>query len=204
MNNQLSVIILCGGLNTRMGGKNKSFLSLGSETFLEKIYNTVSPIFSEILLATREPQLYKDINAKIVNDIFYTRSPLTGIHAGLVYANYDKAFVIACDMPFVNRKVIQRLVVQASTKYDVIVPKKGPFYEPLCAVYSKRCIKSIEYLLANNKVKISNLFEMVRTKEISTELLEDIDPELNSFININNLNDVQKIQNLIGDEYKLI
>lgn len=195
MKDQVTAIILCGGLNTRMGGKNKSLISLGSETFLERIYSTISPIFSEILLVTREPRLYKNIKVKIVTDIFHIRSSLTGIHAGLVHASHPKAFVIACDMPFVKKRVIQRLVLQDDPGYDVVVPKKGPFYEPLCAIYAKTCIETIEYLLTNHKVKVSNLFNLVRIKEIDTELFEDIDPELHSFININTLDEIRKIKN---------
>jgi molybdopterin-guanine dinucleotide biosynthesis protein A len=75
-------------------------------------------------------------------------------------------------------------------KWDVVIPVTEQGHQPLCAIYSKRCIKPIERLLENNDPKISNLFSKVRVKEIPEEQLRSADPELVSFFNINTPKDL--------------
>jgi len=53
-------IILSGGQNIRMGGRNKAFLRLGGRYFLDWIIDTLSNACFELLLATREPALYRE------------------------------------------------------------------------------------------------------------------------------------------------
>ncbi|HID28654.1 MAG TPA: molybdenum cofactor guanylyltransferase, partial [Desulfobacterales bacterium] len=53
-----SGIILAGGLNTRMGGKEKAFLSMGNQTIMDRLYNTLQSLFDEVLLVTNNPLRY--------------------------------------------------------------------------------------------------------------------------------------------------
>jgi molybdopterin-guanine dinucleotide biosynthesis protein A len=190
----LSGIILSGGLNSRMHGKNKSFLKLGRETFLDRLLSTLGALFGEVILVTRDPHLYDTRDIKVVEDIFDVRSALSGVHAGLVRAANRHSFVVACDTPLLKPELVKRLVQEGYDDDDVVVPKKGEYLEPLCAVYSKACIPPIEALLKQRKVKISNLFPLVRTKEVDVSRINQEDPELLSFINVNTPGDLEKVQ----------
>ena len=44
-----SGIILSGGLNTRMGGKDKAFLSVGNQTIIDRLYNTFEGLYNLVL-----------------------------------------------------------------------------------------------------------------------------------------------------------
>jgi len=195
----LSGIILSGGLNSRMFGKNKSFLHLGRTTFLDRLLSTLKPLFSELILVTRDPDLYTLGELKVVRDIFDIRSALSGVHAGLVHARQQHAFVVACDTPLLKKELVERLILEGYEDDEVVVPRKGKYLEPLCAVYSKSCIPHIETLLEDKKVKISNLFHLVRTREVDAFTINQEDPGLKSFININTPDDLRVIQeSLLG------
>lgn len=188
---KLSAAILSGGLSSRMQGMNKSFLEMEGRYFLEILLQTLRPLFSEILLVTRTPRLYEHYNLKIVQDIYPTQCSLTGIHAALTYSPSSHTFITACDTPLVKRDLISILIQELSAYDEVVVPKHGVHFEPLCAIYSRTCIPCLEYLLSNNNLKISELYHYVRTKEIPSQRLICADPKLESFVNINTPRDLE-------------
>lgn len=181
-------VILAGGKNSRMGGENKAFLKVGGRSILERILATLTAIFDEILLVTRQPELYADIPARVVTDIYDARASLTGVHAGLVNARAAFAFVVPCDAPFVKPELIRLLLNEIEpppASIDVVVPVNGGYYEPLCAVYSKRCLPHIEAQLERGDFRIFNFFGAVNVKTVSDERIRSVDETLQSFFNVN-------------------
>jgi molybdopterin-guanine dinucleotide biosynthesis protein A len=193
-------IILSGGLNTRMGGRNKAFLRLSGKFFLDRIYDTLPESFTECLLVTREPELYSKWNLKIVEDILSVRSPLTGIHAGLVNTKAEYAFCTSCDTPLLKKETIRVLIDAIELEYDVIVPASGSFFQPLCAIYSRRCIPLIEDQLRQGNLKTDHLFDKTKLKKIPYERFEEFDSGLNSFFNVNTMEDLHRANQLIDSE----
>ena len=190
-------VVLSGGQNTRMDGKNKSFLRLGKTRFLDLIIDPLSSLFDEIIIVTRQPELYHEWHVTTVTDIFDIRSPLAGIHAGLTRMKSDYAFVTSCDVPLLKKQIIQILVNAIAPRTDVVVPASGTFFQPLCAVYSKRCGPLIEKMLQQGEVKVDRLFDRVNVTPIDYAQLKAVDPDLNSFFNVNTKEDLDQAQRLI-------
>ena len=180
-----SGIILAGGLGSRFSGLNKAFLRIGQKRIIDHIYDVFKDIFTEIIIVTNNPLAYVEWDVTIVTDIFPHRSSLTGIHTGLFYATRPYAFFSACDVPFIKRELVQTLVSALRPPYDIVIPETSTGLEPLCAVYSKRCIKPIESHLLQKEFKIQRFFNKVRVKKIAEQTLREADPELISFFNIN-------------------
>lgn len=178
-------IILAGGLNSRMGGRNKALLDVGGRRIIDRIIGVFKPLFDEILLVAREPSLYPDVPVMVVKDLFEARSSLTGIHAGLSQARAAFGFVVPCDAPFLQPDLVRAILEEIRPDTDVVIPYINTFYQPLCAVYSKRCLPHIEDMLVRNDFKIINFFNAVRLKTIPMEALVKADPEQRSFINVN-------------------
>jgi molybdopterin-guanine dinucleotide biosynthesis protein A len=194
-----SGVILSGGLNTRMGGQNKAFLSVGNQRILDRLYNTFQGLFQELILVTNDPLQYLSWDMMIVSDLFSVRSSLTGIHAGLFHCSQPHVFVAACDTPFLKKTLITALLDELEPKWDVIIPvtEEGP--QPLSAIYSKRCIKPIEHQLRHGEPKIVNFFSKVKVKEVPEERLRTADPELISFFNINTPEDLAASEKLLAE-----
>ncbi len=193
-----SGIILSGGLNTRMGGKNKAFMSVGGQRILDRLSKTFHGLFDEVLLVTKDPLQYLSWDLTIVKDLFSMRSSLTGIHAGLFHTTAPHAFITACDTPFLRLELIKALLDALEPRWDVIMPVTEQGNQPLCAIYSRRCIKPIERQLKDGDPKIVNFFPKVKVKEIPEMQLRSADPHLISFFNINTPED------LVASEKKLI
>jgi molybdopterin-guanine dinucleotide biosynthesis protein A len=68
---------------------------------------------------------------------------------------------------------------------DVAVPRAEGFLHPLSAVYRASVLPHVEALLAADRLRPIDLFERVRTRELSAEELRDVDPGLVSLRNLN-------------------
>ena len=190
-------VILSGGRNKRMGGRNKAFLDVGGQSILDRQLAGLQPFFSEILLVTRQPELYAAIPVHVVGDLYEARSSITGIHAGLVHSQAGYAFVVPCDTPFLQPAMIEMLLDELEPACDVVVPFLDGHYEPLCAVYSKRCIPIIEDQLNRGDYKILDFFGQMNVKTLPTERIKAADPQLLSFFNVNTPTDHLTCQQLI-------
>ena len=199
MSQPCSGVILAGGLSTRYGGVNKAFLRVGGMRILDRLLSVYAELFDEIILVTNSPQEFIEWNALIVTDIFPARSSLTGIHAGLFYARNPFAFFSACDTPFLKKDVVTAVLDNLEPEIDLVIPQTSAGREPLCAAYSRRCLKPAEEHIRQNKLKIQMALSGKRIKMIPEAVLREKDPELQSFFNINCPEDLQRAEQLVKE-----
>ena len=189
-------VILSGGLSTRFNGQNKAFISVGGKRILDRIYTIFSDLFNEIILVTNDPMQFVEWDLTIVTDIFPVRSSLTGIHAGLFYMKNQFAFFSACDTPFLEKGLVEVLLENIDRNIDIIMPETSAGMEPLCAIYSKRCLDTAEHHIKQNKFKIQRALRNHRLKKIPETVLRSKDPELTSFFNINTPEDLARAEEM--------
>jgi molybdopterin-guanine dinucleotide biosynthesis protein A len=192
MQNNFTGIILSGGKSTRMG-ENKALIKIEGIPIIQRIHNLFEKLFKEIIIVTDQKERFSDINAKVYSDIFPNRGVLAGIYTGLFFSNYQYAFCVACDMPFLKESVI-RFLLRKIGDYDVIVPKTRDGLQPLHAIYSKKCLEPIKKIILQNKFKILDLYPIVRVKIILEKEFSDLDPANESFINVNTPEDLDLIR----------
>ena len=190
-------VILSGGLNTRFNGQNKAFIRVGQKRMLDRLYDVFSDLFDDIILVTNHPLKFLDWDLTIVTDIFSVRSSLTGIHAGLFYMKHPFGFFSACDTPFLKKELVESLIERIENSTDIIMPETSAGFEPLCAIYSKRCLKQADQHLKENKLKIQLAFRGHRIKYIPESVLLQKDPELISFFNINTPDDLAQAEEMV-------
>lgn len=190
-------VILSGGLATRYGGLEKALLQVGGVRILDRIYNIYRELFEEIILVTNHPQKFLEWDLMIVSDLFPIRSSLTGIHAGLFYMTNPFAFISACDTPFLKKELVETIIAKIEAGIDIVIPETSAGLEPLCAVYSKRCLEPAQNHLEQEKLKVIKAFRKSRIKTISEKVLCSIDPDLRSFLNINTPADLQLAEEMV-------
>jgi molybdopterin-guanine dinucleotide biosynthesis protein A len=183
MINNVTGIILAGGKSSRIG-TNKAFLKVGKKTMIEEIVDKFKNIFREIIIITNEVKRFDLLEVEVIPDIIPSKGPLGGIYTGLVKSDNFLNFVIACDMPFLNQ-ILVNYMLKASSGYDVIVGYYNDRFQPLCAIYSKNCIKPIENQLQKSNLKITEFFKYVRVKTITEAEIRKLDPQGLIFSNIN-------------------
>ncbi|MBU1163069.1 MAG: molybdenum cofactor guanylyltransferase, partial [Proteobacteria bacterium] len=124
-------------------------------------------------------------------------SSLTGIHTGLFFTNNFYTFITACDIPFLKKELVETILENIEAGVDVIIPETSNGMEPLCAVYSKRCLKPVENNLIHKELKIKQFFKKVRVKKLPENVLRERDPDLISFFNINTPDDLARAEKII-------
>jgi molybdenum cofactor guanylyltransferase len=195
-----SAVILSGGLNTRFSGKEKAWVEVSGQRSLDRIYTVLAELFDEIIVVTNNPLGFAEWDLMIVTDLVDVRSSLTGIHAGLFYMTQPYGFFTACDTPFLNPNLIRLLLQEITPQADMVIPETSAGLEPLCAVYSKQCLKPAERHLAQNKLKIQLAFQKCRMKRVGEKKLREADPNLLSFFNVNTPEDLARAEEIIRGE----
>ncbi len=193
MTHAVTGVILSGGLNTRFSGENKAFLEIGGRRLIDRIERIFHELFAELILVTNQPADYLDWEGSIVTDILPVRSSLTGIHTGLFYASHPFAFFSACDTPLLKRGVVETVLEGISEGIDVVVPQVAAGLEPLCAAYSRRCLEPVARHLARGDLTIRRIFGKLRVRTIPEARIRRLDPDLESFFNVNTPADLARL-----------
>lgn len=178
-------IILSGGKSSRMK-TDKAFLKLGSKTMIEELISRLEKKFSRLMIIANDRERYKRFGIELVEDIVPDKGPLGGIYTGLVVSRDDYNFIFACDMPFLNQDLIQYMIGEVEDGgYDVIIPEWEGRLQPLCAIYSKECIKPIENELSRNNLKITDFLKYVKARVLNEKEISQFISSQHFFANIN-------------------
>lgn len=176
-------VILAGGASSRMGS-NKALLPYRGGRFIEAIHRQLTSIFAEVIVVTNTPEHYTFLPCRKVGDIFSGMGALAGIHAGLINSSNRAAFVVACDMPYLNSDLVRYLARQADPA-GVLIPQSAHGLEPLHAVYGRGCLEAMELSLVNGQRKITGFFKETPLQVVTADEVARFDPCFDSFRNIN-------------------
>lgn len=187
----LTALVLCGGKSRRMG-RPKAFLPYEGTTVIEHVLNKVRDLFSEVFLVANEPDLYENLGVDVVKDILPYRGPLGGILSGLLVSSHSHAFVIACDMPLVERKIIREMSSKRHGN-DVVVLAHEQGIEPLLAVYSKNCIKPLEESLFAGNLSLQEFLTGLNAQMFRYESSDSETERLPGYFNMNTPQDYSRV-----------
>jgi molybdopterin-guanine dinucleotide biosynthesis protein A len=197
MSNQACTgVILAGGQNKRFAGTDKTFERVGQATIFEHVYRTFRELFDQLLLVTNHPEKFMAWDIPMAADLYDLRSSLTGLHTGLFYTATPYAFFAACDTPFLKKEMVQAVLDAIEPNLDIVVPQTELGFEPLCAAYSRQCLKPVQALLEKKQLQIQRLFKTMRTLKIPQPSLRKIDPDLISFFNVNTPEDLEQARQM--------
>jgi molybdopterin-guanine dinucleotide biosynthesis protein A len=160
----LTLIVLAGGESRRMK-RDKALLPVPERALLEHVLAGVDGLFVEVIVSVAPGRAYDFLTVPQIPDAAEGLGPLSGILAGLRAARFDPAFVLACDIPEVDRGFIAGIVA-AAEGFDVAVPRTSAGLEPLLAVYRKSVVPRVERLLAEGKSSVLDLYPLCRTRVV--------------------------------------
>ena len=93
--------------------------------------------------------------------------------------------------------MVETVIGKIEARIDIVIPETSAGFEPLCAVYSKRCLSAAQHHLEQEKLKVIKAFRKSRIKTISEKILREIDPDLRSFFNINKPEDLKTAEKML-------
>lgn len=190
---KLSVVVQAGGDSRRMG-QNKALLPFHGQTLIERVISRVIGIADELIVTSNHPEDLAFLGYPIKPDIRRNQGALGGIFTALSVASCPAVAVVACDMPFVNARLLHRqLDLLTNHGSDGVVPSHEAGYEPFHAVYRREsCLPAVELALDLCKKRADAWFGEVNLEFITLDLIQPYDPEGTAFLNINDEQDYQK------------
>ena len=186
----MSAIVLAGGESKRFGS-DKTRTDWGGRSLLSRVVTPLSGLFGEVVVVTRRPAglaALRRRGVRVVTDRFPEPHPMGGILTGLEAAVWEYAFVCGGDMPFVSPALATALG-EAAGGYGAAVPRWKGRLEPLCAVYTRRTCGVLRRLVADKRLRLTDLLEIVPTRYLLEEEVAAVDPGGRSFIDIDTVAD---------------
>ena len=198
MFSNISGVILAGGTNTRFDGRIKANLIIDGRTIISRITDIFSHVFSEIIIVTNTPEEFGEYNRyKIVSDQFRMVCPLGGIHAALIASTSEALFVVAGDMPLLEKSLIVRQIEYfQNNRCDVLIPAVSQNIEPLHAIYNISILKRLEEFLAGDYGYAVREFLM--NVDVNYMQLEDSEKIKKAITNKNSPSDILMVEKILG------
>ncbi|MBK5190762.1 MAG: molybdenum cofactor guanylyltransferase [Methanosarcinales archaeon] len=211
---QKTVIILAGGKGQRFQSLDKCFITLNSKPLIQHAIDNLSNVVDEIIVAARDEQQGERIRNKISNntvlvfDSLNGFGPLAGVLSGLERATSSYSLVIGCDMPFVNRYVVEFLFEVAERgDYDAVVPRwESGMVEQLHAVYKREpMLAVIRDSIKKGDAKMFNVLSRLKNVNyIPMNRIRSFDRGLKTFLNINTPDELEKCASMDETKYQEI
>jgi molybdopterin-guanine dinucleotide biosynthesis protein A len=174
-------------------GCDKALVHLAGKPLIRYVMDAVDGLADEILVTTNRPREFAFLGCRVVTDVAPGAGALPGLLTALSAARNDTVLVLACDMPFVCRPLLQYQLLLASLT-DVMIPRWRGDYEPLHAVYTRSCGKVIAESLASGNRRIVGFLSRVRVRTVEESEVALFDPTGRCFDNVNTPADLAKAE----------
>lgn len=195
MISELGIIVLAGGLSTRMG-TDKTRLSWGSTTLLgEMLRKAVLTECGEILVSINreleesEAHIIEEARSfgrhiQLVPDTIAMKGPLSGLQSALSVGTREAYIVVSADMPWFSFHWLPSWEVHIDAFLQgellAMVPYVGlQEYEPLAAIYKRSVLDTIQESLEGEDVSMHGVLNKIPYMEM--DMIEEA--ELYSNVN---------------------
>jgi molybdopterin-guanine dinucleotide biosynthesis protein A len=153
--------ILAGGRARRLGGVSKPALRIGGARIIDRQLSLLRALTDHVFIVAPDPAPYAELGLQVVPDAIAGAGALGGVYTAIVASPCRRTLVVACDMPFLRRTVLEELLTARDA--DLVVPRGVRGYEPLCAVYAKSCAGAIKLLIERGDLRVCAVPDEVRS-----------------------------------------
>lgn len=160
--------VLIGGQSRRMG-TCKALLQMKGRTFVETIVKAVKAVTDEVVLLGHIDPVPASLHSTLMlGDEPGVGGPLAGLSSLLKHANGRWALLIACDMPLVQPRLLERLIKSRTDDVDAVVFRvvaEHRDHYPCCAVFHPNVLADVHAQL-HQTGSLRGLIERIRCRKI--------------------------------------
>ncbi len=180
----LTGAVLAGGRSVRYG-RNKALEIFEGGRLVDRAVEALGGCCSPVFVVANDLKPYWTVHATLLRDIVPFQGPLGGIYTALLFSPNDWLVVRATDMPLFVPEMLERMLALTSGGADAVVPRLGEKYEPLFALYHRRCIPAIADVLEGPHRNVISFYRKIRLLLFEEEQWRAVDPNGLSFRNVN-------------------
>lgn len=139
-------------------GSNKALLDIGGKPLIQLLIDRIRPVTNQILISSNDHLSYRFLDFPVIPDHFAGQGPLAGFHSAMTQNVCSLYIILACDLPNLKTPFIRKMVSMAKG-YDAAIPRTHDgLAHPLCAVYRRTCLPSVERALKKGTNKVIEIF----------------------------------------------
>ena len=194
----ITAVILAGGLGRRMGGVDKGLQLIHGKPMVQQVLDRLQPQVGKVLInANRHLDDYKGFGVPVcIDSISGYAGPLAGIHAALLQTDTLYLVTVPCDSPLLPNDLVSRLSVavsEHSADAAVVVTSDGEQQQrhPVFLLLKSDVRSSLEHYLNNGGRKVDDWLASLNCVDV---LFEDE----TAFTNVNTPEDIQAIIKTTG------
>lgn len=189
-------VVLAGGENRRIPVL-KGFLEIDGITIMERSADLLKGVLDGVVISSNMPERYFRFGFPLVGDVLSERGPMTGIFSSFISTRSTALFVAACDMPFIKEGLVRRIrdIYDNSPagQFDAVIPVFGGRVQPLLGIYTDKVVRVIEEMIREGHRSLTEMLSVLQVRYVSDGEIEGVDPGGQSFVNINTLDDYERI-----------
>ncbi len=191
-----SVAILAGGRSSRMGS-DKALLELGGRPVVELIADNLDRLGRGLFISGGDPASFESFGLPVCADQYELTASLVGIYSALAAAWGGGCIVVACDLPFADRR-LAALMARLAAGHDAVIPvsEKGP--EPLFAYYSKACLGSMRRAIEAGDLRVMDALADLDIRLVATAEVEKVCDPQRVFFNVNTPGQLAEAERMPG------
>jgi molybdopterin-guanine dinucleotide biosynthesis protein A len=194
-----SAIVLAGGVSSRFG-QDKGILEIANKPLIKYVIDAVNPVVDETIVVTNSQDRITEYAKVVATDVRFaidsceSKGPLIGALTGFGSAHGKYALLLPFDTPFVSIEVVSLLFELCLGKAAAIPRWPNEQIEPLHAVYqTKLALEAAQSAVSEGKLTMRAMIEKLRgVRYVSTLVIQQLDPDLRAFFNINTPLDLKK------------
>ena len=190
-----TALILAGGSSRRFG-RPKALEVVAGTTIVERVVEAVAPFAGEVVVSIAEAPLAETLRrllptAAFVIDRRQGKGPIEGIIRGIEVARGERLLVAPCDAPLLQPE-LYRLLLASLGAHDAAVPKLDVF-DPVRAVYRTAALRRILSRPELDLPSPSSLVDRLDAVFVLEDQLRTVDPQLDSFLDVNEASDLELV-----------
>ena len=180
-------------------------MRLGDESLISRTLKRLQSVTDETIVIANSAHLYSELDVRVYEDLIPKSGALGGVYTGLSNAANNAVVCIACDMPFLQPKLMTYLL-SVLGEHDAVVPytremeESNPKLQTLCAVYSRRCSHVVRQMLGEGELRLHALCDRIKVRRVPPDEWRAIDPEGLSFVNVNTREDFESVKEMLAYE----
>lgn len=165
---------------------------------IQHVFARLIGLGDETLVTTNNQDELGFLDLPLIPDEDPGAGALPGLRTALSAAQGDRVLVVACDMPFVNRLLLEHLV-ELSADADVVVPRWEDRYQTMQSVYArKKVLAAVDEALAQGDQRMISFYPQVKVRIVSPDEVAQYDPSGRSFFNVNTAQDLIEAERFLA------
>ena len=180
-----AAFILMGGKSQRFGSP-KWKAQLNNETILDRIWKTCDIFQEKVIIGKEDPKIF---GKPFIKDLLLLDAPINGLYSGILQASTEWIFLLSCDIPLIDKSIIEKLWGQKAHDSKCIIPIAFNKNQVTCAFYHKNILSQIESAINFKSYSLQVLIDNLNPSTV--DFKND-----KRFFNMNTKEDLDQIKKL--------